>query len=137
MKKYKKVAVITLAIVVALAAFYVIAPGFTKQGNVYIADYSVSEDSTEMNINVGVSTSIGYVRKIAEHQQHGGKLYLDCYSAFGGINGSIGAEHRFVIPLSPECKEIYLYSFGEYRLEIIKDEATGEWKSTKLPPDRF
>ena len=42
MKKYKKAAVIVLAIIVALAGLYVIAPGFTKQGNAYIVDYSVS-----------------------------------------------------------------------------------------------
>src|SRR5699024_10200380 len=97
MKKYKKAAVIVLAIIVALAGLYVIAPGVTKQGNAYIVDYCVSEDGTEMTITVGVSTSIGYIRKVSEHQQHGGKLYLDCYSAFGGINGSWGATSEYTI----------------------------------------
>ena len=129
MKKYKKVAVITLAIVVALAAFYVIAPGFTKQGNVYIADYSVSEDSTEMNINVGVSTSIGYVRKIAEHQQHGGKLYLDCYSAFGGINGSWGAKNKYNIQIDEDTTMIALYRSADCYETVLEKDENGEWHS--------
>ena len=129
MKKYKKVAVITLAIVVALAAFYVIAPGFTKQGNVYIADYSVSEDSTEMNINVGVSTSIGYVRKIAEHQQHGGKLYLDCYSAFGGINGSWGAKNEYNIQIDEDTTMIALYRSADCYETVLEKDENGEWHS--------
>lgn len=129
MKKYKKVAVITLAIVVALAAFYVIAPGFTKQGNVYIADYSVSEDSTEMNINVGVSTSIGYVRKIAEHQQHGGKLYLDSYSAFGGINGSWGAKNKYNIQIDEDTTMIALYRSADCYETVLEKDENGEWHS--------
>ena len=129
MKKYKKVAVITLAIVVALAAFYVIAPGFTKQGNVYIADYSVSEDSTEMNINVGVSTSIGYVRKIAEHQQHGGKLYLDCYSAFGGINGSLGAKSEYTIQIDKDTEMIAIYRSADCYETVLEKDENGEWHS--------
>ena len=130
----KKIILISLAIVCAV---YFIGSGFRVRGDVGIWDYAVSPNGDEITIEVGVMSSVGYTRNIRNISTDPEKIKLKCYSAFGGINGSIGAEHRFVIPLSPECKEIYLYSFGEYRLEIIKDEATGEWKSTKLPPDRF
>ena len=36
------------------------------------------------------------------------KMKLKFYSAFGGVNGSIGAKSEFDLPLSPECKEIYV-----------------------------
>ena len=123
MKKYKKVAVTALLIFIALIASYVIVPGFTKQGNAYIADYSVSEDGTEMTITVGVSTSVGYIRKVSEHQQQGGKLYLDCYSAFGGLNGSIGAKREYVILLDADTEMIALYRFSDcYESVLQKDE---------------
>ena len=75
----KKIAVI-LAIIVVSTLFYLTAPAFSKQGSTYITDFSVSEDGKELTITVGVAASAGYIRKVSEHQQHGGKLYLDCYS---------------------------------------------------------
>lgn len=128
MKKYKKIIVIALTIVVALAGLYVIAPGFAKQGNVYIADYSVSEDGTEMTITVGVSTSIGYVRKVSEHQQHGGKLYLACYSAFGGINGSWKATKEYTIQIDEETNMIALYRSTYCYDPVLEKDANGEWQ---------
>lgn len=128
MKKYKKAAVIVLAIIFALAGLYVIAPGFTKQGNAYIVDYSVSEDGTEMTITVGVSTSIGYIRKVSEHQQHGGKLYLDCYSAFGGINGSWGATSEYTIQIDEDTEMIALYRSADCYDPVLEKDANGEWQ---------
>ena len=128
MKKYKKAAVIVLAIIVALAGLYVIAPGFTKQGNAYIVDYYVSEDGTEMTITVGVSTSIGYIRKVSEHQQHGGKLYLDCYSAFGGINGSWGATSEYTIQIDEDTEMIALYRSADCYDPVLEKDANGEWQ---------
>lgn len=131
MKKNTTV-VIILAILLALAASYVIAPGFAKQGNVYITDCSVSEDGTELTITVGVSTSIGYVRKISAHQQHGGKLYLDCYSAFGGINGSLGAKNEYTIQLDEDTEMIAIYrSVNCYDTVLEKDE-NGIWQYAEM-----
>lgn len=128
MKKYKRIVAIVLAILVALAALYVITPGFAKQGNVYITDYSVSEDGTEMTITVGVSTSIGYVRKVSEHQQHGGKLYLDCYSAFGGINGSWGAKSEYTIQIDEDTEMIAIYRSTDCYDAVLEKAANGEWQ---------
>jgi len=128
MKKHKKIAVMILALVLALAALYVIAPGFTKQGNVYIADYAVSEDGTEMAVTVGVSTSIGYVRKVSAHQQHGGKLYLDCYTAFGGINGDWGAKTDYTIQIDEDTKMIALYRSADCYDPVLEKDENGEWQ---------
>lgn len=130
--KKNKILVIVLAVIVALTALYVIAPGFSKQGNVYITDYSISEDGTEITITVGVSTSIGYVRNVYEYQQHGGKLYLDCYSAFGGINGSLGAKNEYTIQLDEDTETIAIYrSVNCYDTVLEKDE-NGKWKYAEI-----
>ena len=128
MKKYKKAVVLVLAILIALTAVYLIVPGFSKQGSAYIADYSVSEDGTEMTITVGVSSSIGYIRKVAEHQQHGGKLYLDCYSAFGGINGSWGAKSEYTIQIDEDTEMIALYRSADCYDPVLEKDANGEWQ---------
>ena len=128
--KGKKIVVSALVIIVALAASYVILTGFTKRGGVFIADYSVSEDGTEMNLTVGVATSIGYVRKVSEHQQQDGTLYLDCYSAFGGINGSWGAKSDYTIQIDEDTERIAIYharSSDGYDVVLEKDE-NGEWQ---------
>ncbi len=130
MKKGKRIVFITLASIVILAALSVIVPGFTKQGNALITDYSVSEDGTEMTITMGVSSSIGYIRKVAVHQQHGGKLYLDCYSAFGGINGSWGAKNKYVIQLDEETEMIALYCSADCYVPVLEKNANGEWQLT-------
>ena len=128
MKKYKRIVAISLAVIIALMAMYLVAPGFMKMGNVYIADFCVSEDGSEMTITVGVSTSIGYVRKVSAHQQHGGKLYLDCYSAFGGINGSWGAKSEYTIQIDKDSEMIALYRSTDCYDPVLEKDANGEWQ---------
>ena len=129
--KKKKTVIMILAIMIALAVLYLIAPGFSKQGSAFIADFSVSEDGTEMTITVGVATSAGYIRKVSEYQQHGGKLYLDCYSAFGGINGSWGAKKKYTIKLNEDTEMIAIYrSVNCYDTVLEKDE-DGNWQYTE------
>lgn len=128
MKKPVRIAIIALAVIIALMTMYLVAPGFTKMGNVFIVDFSVSKDGSEMTITVGVSTSIGYVRKVSVHQQHGGKLYLDCYSAFGGINGSWGAKNEYTIQLDEDTEMIALYRSPNCYDPVLEKDANGEWQ---------
>ena len=128
----KKCVALLLAAVVLLVAVYFVMPGFVKQGGVYIGDYSVSADGTELTVRVGVASSIGYVRKLSAAQQHGGKLYLDCYAAFGGINGAWGAKSQYTIPLAPDTETVALYrSPGCYEPVLVKDSA-GVWQRASL-----
>ena len=127
----KKITVVILALFFVLTVVYLIAPGFLKQGNAYITDFSVSENRTEITINVGVSTSVGYVRKVSEYQQHGGKLYLDCYSAFGGINGSWGAKKEYTIPLNKETEMIAIYRSVNCYDTILEKDENGNWQYAK------
>lgn len=129
--KKRKTIIMILAIIIALTLSYLIAPGFSKQGNAFITDYSVSEDGTEMTITVGVATSVGYVRKVSEHQQHGGKLYLDCYSAFGGINGSWGAKSEYTIKLNEDTEIIAIYRSANCYDPVLEKDEDGRWHFTK------
>ena len=91
------------------------------RSDVGLLDYVVSPSEDEITIRVGVISSVGYTRQIKNISKDPKKIELKCYSAFGGINGAIGAKNRFVIPLSFECEEIYLYTFGKYMLVLQKD----------------
>ncbi len=127
----KRYFIIIPIIIIALVALYLVGTGFTKQGDTYIADFSLSEDGTEMTITVGVSSSAGYVRKISESQQFGGKLYLDCYSAFGGFNGSWGAKSEYVIQLDKYTEMIGLFRGANCYQAVLQKDSSGTWKYVK------
>lgn len=127
----KKAITIIAAIALVLGALYIFGSGFAKEGSAFIQDYSVSGDGANMTITVGVGSSAGYTRDVSIHRQEGGALYLDCISAYGGINGSIGAKNEFVIPLDKDTAEIGLYrSPGTYEVVLEKD-ASGVWNRVK------
>lgn len=128
----RKIIAAALAIVI-LFGIYAVGSGFMKSTSAYISDFSVSEDRSEMTIKISVASSAGYVRKAAVHQQQGGKLYLDCYSAFGGVNGSIGARSEFTVPLAEETEMIAIYRNAYcYEAVLIKD-AGGCWQRVVRP----
>ena len=94
----KKKSVLIIGIIAAVISAYFVGSDSMKNSSVYIEDYAVSADGTEIIIYTGVASSAGYVRKASTHQQQGEKLYLDFYSAFGGVNGSIGAKIHIPLP---------------------------------------
>jgi len=128
MKRYKKTAAIIGILFIALMGVHVIGSGFRKMNHVYISDYEVSEDGTQMTIYVGVPTSIGYTRKTSTTYKPDGTLCLDVYAAFGGINGSIGARSEFVIPLKDETYVIAIYRSKDYYEPVIRKSENGEWQ---------
>ena len=130
--KNKKTIIIILTIIIALAVSYLIAPGFSKQSSAFITNFSVSEDGTEMTITVGVATSVGYIRKVSEYQQHGGKLYLDCYSAFGGINGSWGAKNEYTIKLNEDTEMIAIYRSANCYNTVLEKDEDGKWQYAEV-----
>lgn len=128
MRKWGKIAVITVAAVAILGTTYVVAPGFLKRGDIYITDYAVSEDGTDMKITVEVAGSMEYVRKMTEHQQQGGRLYLDCYAAFGGLNGAIGAKQEYHISVAEDTEWIALYRSENCYEPVLERDENGEWQ---------
>lgn len=99
-------------------------------GGIFLGEYTVSPDGDAMTIQVGVASSIGYVRTLRERDD-GNKKYITFYSTYG-LNSAIGANGEFQIALPPSCEEIYFYS-GEdgYKLKLRKDTDTGEWERAK------
>ena len=102
----KKKMVIGIIVAVVLCGGYFIGSGFLRNGSVYMDGYSVSGDGREITLDIGVAASRGYIRKMEISQQMGGKLYIDCYAAFGGINGRIGAKSSFTLPLDEDTTMI-------------------------------
>ena len=128
MNRYKKYVAIIGILIITLMGLYVIGSGFRKMSQVYISDYEVSKDGTQMTIRVGVPTSIGYTRKISTTQKPDGTLCLDVYAAFGGINGSIGAKSEFIVPLKDETSVIAIYRSKDYYDPVIRKSENGEWQ---------
>ena len=127
MKKTAAIAVwMVLGIVVLLAA----AAGFLPQTSVYITDdFAVSEDGSQLTFRVGVASSMGYVR---DFRDEGGGVkphYLNFYSAWGGLNSSVGVKNSFPLELSPEDAAIDVCLGDEgCVLALQKDASSGEWR---------
>lgn len=115
------------ALVVLLASYF-IGSGFTKRTDVVLADYSVSEDGTEITLITTIPTSMGYIRGF---ENNGGGVkphYLTFYRTFGGLNSSFGAKHEFELELDETDTEIYFNrADGGYELVLQKNAETGEW----------
>jgi len=112
-----------------LVLAYLILPGFMKKTDAYVDQFTVSPDGSAITLRVGVGGSVGTVRKLAVHQQQGGKLYLNAMAGFGGINGAIGAKNEFTIALDPETKIIALYRGPDCYETILEKTAEGwQWK---------
>ena len=120
----KKVLIIIITVVILLAGIYFIGSGFTVRNDAVLYDFSVSEDESKMTVKVGVSSSAGYIRAVKDVSDEDGKIKLIFYSAFGGINGSIGNRNSFDIPLTKKIKEIYIAD----ELVIFKNEITEQWE---------
>lgn len=89
--------------------------------DVVVADFEVSEQEDEMTIYTYILSSAGYSRTVKNVSDDPEKMMLKFYSAFGGVNGSIGAKSEFDLPLAPECKEIYVLLYDDYRLTLAKN----------------
>nr|WP_246582760.1 hypothetical protein [Clostridium mobile] len=101
-----------------------------KITGIMLTDYSISEDGNVMTLEVGVASSIGYIRTF-KASEDGNKKYITFYSTYG-LNSNIGAKDEFQVELHPSCDEIYFYrGNGEYKLKLQKNSGTNEWERTK------
>ena len=125
----KKKIIAAIAVFLVLASFYLAGTGFRKRTDVFLADFSISEDETEMTFTAGIASSMGYIRGFKDN---GGGLkphYLTFYSTFGGSNSSFGAKQDFKLELDPDDTEIYFARPDQgYELVLVKDGETGEWR---------
>ena len=103
----KKRIIAVIVILAVLVALFFIGTGFQKRMDVVLVDYSVSEDGTEITLDVGIPTSTGYIRGFKDNGSGVKPHYLTFFSTFGGINSPIGAEHSFQLELTSDDTEIY------------------------------
>ena len=92
----KKMIIITSVIMVFIISFMV-GTGFQKRTDVILVDYSVSQDGTEMQLDVHVSSSMGYIRGFKDKGGGVKPHYLTFYSTFGGLNSSLGSANSFML----------------------------------------
>ena len=113
-------------ILVAIMVFHLVVTGFTRRSDVFMLDYSVTEHTGVVTMQVGVMSSVGYVRSMENVSDDPTAAQIEFYSAFGGINGSWGARNVYTIQPGEQCKEIYFRTYDGWRLVLEKD-SSGEW----------
>lgn len=127
----KKRLLIIIVVVVALLIGLILSTGRART-DVYLKDYKLSEDGKTMTLEVGISGSAGYVRKM-KRTSGSMNYYYTFYSTFG-INSKLGAKDTFEIELDDNVDEIYFYTGGNsYKLVLVKNSATLEWEKINYP----
>ena len=126
--RMKKKIFLTIAVIVVLMLLMFICTGLRKRTDVVLFDYSVSEDGSEISLELQVSSSMGYIRGFKDKGGGVKPHYLTFYSTFGGLNSSFGSINEIELELSRDNTEIYFNRpGGGYELVLMKDIATDEW----------
>ena len=118
------------------AGILFITPGFQKRTDVYLQDFSVSEDGSVITVQTFPMGSMGFVRAM-EVKQIGKELHCSFYRTFGGLNSSFGAENTFEIRLEDSAKSaesIYFDRAYSDQLVLERDADTGVWTSVSPLP---
>lgn len=120
----KKIVIIIVIVVIAILGVLFLATGGART-DVYLKDYEVSSDGKTMTLEIGVSSSSGYVRKM---KQTSGSMnyYLTFYSTFG-INSKVGAEDTFEIEIDSNVDEIYFYIGNKGYKQVLQKTESGKW----------
>ena len=128
----KKICLVMLSMLGLIFAWMIIS-GYSYQTSAYITDqFVVSEDRKELKFTIAVGSPMGYVRGFKDEGGGVKPHYLKFYSAWGGLNSSIGAKSEYVLKLDPNDTEIYVYHGDSgYSLALKKDIESGEWFSVK------
>lgn len=127
MMRVKKFIPLLLAFLIGAAAgILFITPGFQKRTDVYLQDFSVSEDGSVVTLQTFITGSMGYIRAMETKQVHN-EIHCSFYRTFGGLNSRLGAEDTFEIQLDDSIEQIYLNRAGLDQLVLERDAETGEW----------
>lgn len=130
----KKFIPLLLAFLIGAAAgILFITPGFQKRTDVYLQDFSVSEDGSVVTMQTFTIGSMGYIRAMETKQVHN-EIHCSFYRTFGGLNSSLGAEDTFEIQLDDSIEQIYLNRAGLDQLVLERDAGTGEWRPVSHLP---
>lgn len=123
----RKTLIWALIIVAVLLLVYCFGSGYIKNTSAMVESYAVNDDGDEMILWMGVSSSAGYLRDMEISEPGAERIYLDFYSAFGGINGDLGAKSRYVVPISEKTRTIAIYRDKDCYEEVLVKNDSGEW----------
>ena len=127
----RKTAIKLIAILVLLAVvsgLWMLITGFSARSDVFLYDYTVSTSGDAMRIHVGVASSMGYVRACKDVSHDPEEVYLRFYSAFGGLNSSLGARDVFEVPLDGSCTKVYFEDGKDKSPVLCKNPVSGVWE---------
>lgn len=122
---------IAILIFIVVGALFVWS-GFETRTDVYLQDFSVSEDGSVITIETFLSGSMGYIRAIKTEKVNDA-VYCSFYCAFGGLNSSIGAKSRFEIKLDESSAKIY-FDRGKEADDLVleKDTVANVWVEKRI-----
>lgn len=135
--RVKKFLTVLLTFLIGVAAgILFVTPGFQKRTDVYLQDFSVSEDGSVITVRTFPIGSMGFIRAM-ETKQTGNEIHCSFYGCFGGLNSSIGAKNRFEIKLEGlvgSAESIYFDRAYSDQLVLERDADTGVWTSISPLP---
>ncbi len=127
-KKRKRRLLALCGVLVAVLTLYFVLTGTSVRTDAFIGEFSVLPSGDVMTIRAGVAGSMGYIRACRDVSDDPQRVELKFYSAFGGLNSSLGAQSVYTIPLSPECTEIYIFRGDGMMLALQKNTETDQWE---------
>ncbi len=120
----KKILIIAILLVVITIAVFILGKG-GKRTDVFLDRFCVAEDGKMLKINVGISSSMGYIKDL-EVKQEGDSQYITFYSTIG-VNNKLGAKDEFEIELNSSCQKIYFYSGDNDFQLVLQKNSQGQW----------
>ncbi len=125
MKKFTLLSAALTLVLIAAGLF--LSSGFEKRTDVHLQDFSLSKDGSVITIKTALSGSMGFIRNM-KTETIGRELHCSFYSAFGGLNSSIGAKNRFEIKLTDSIEKVH-FDRGDRSdaLVLKRDASTNKW----------
>ncbi len=96
-----------------------------RRRDVYLHDFSVSEDGATLVLDVAMRNGNGKVRAVTA-KGDGSSVYVSFYSAYG-LSGSVGAEHIFPIRLPERTDKLY-FAGGSDAWVLTLEKENGIWR---------
>lgn len=121
----KKVIIIISGLIILFLMILLLITGGPRT-DVILGDFELSSDGTKMTLNVVVSSSAGYIRKV---KRTSGSMdyYLTFYSTYG-INSKWGAKDKFEIEIDENVSAIYFYTGDKGYKQVLTKDEDGNWK---------
>ena len=129
MKKW--IVILGIVVVLVLSTLFISTGG--ARTDVFLHKFEVLEDGKIMTINVGVTSSAGYIRKMKQTDNYMDPNFINLtfYSTFG-INSKLGAKDIFQLELDENIDEIYFDKGDRGYVKVLeKDKETGEWQRVR------